>query len=412
MEKGLPAQVAKLAARVAEEGGELFVVGGWVRDRLCGVATKDVDLEVHGLKGETLEALLASMGRVDLVGRSFGVYKCRIDGETFDISLPRRDSRSGAGAPDPFMGLEEALRRRDLTLNAIALRPLSGELIDPFGGRGDIERGVLRAVDRERFGDDPLRVLRAARFASKFDFSADEELISICRSQALGGLPAERVAVELHRTMFETAYPWCALELLESCGQLEVVVPGLGGHGLEAVIDGWKRALGFWRERSPECRGRGERLALMWGLMALLGSVDVLATLKRLRLRSVDGIPLQRAVTGYVELLGGEQPPLETTLRSAAEFAPTIVTVALLHALGEKRSPVDVEALARHLGVEEGPLPQLVNGAALRGVGLSDGPEMGYWLRVIREKQLCGELSTEEEALQLVTSRLGDQEFP
>src|SRR5688572_24478165 len=166
----------QIAHAVHEAGGRALVVGGWVRDRLMGRASKDIDIEVFGVPADRLHRLLESMGRVETVGESFQVYK---SGD-IDVSLPRRESKSGRGhrgfeiTGDPAMELAEAVRRRDFTINAIAWDPLSGEYLDPCEGRRDIARRLLRVVDPATFGDDSLRVLRAVQFAARFEFALDD----------------------------------------------------------------------------------------------------------------------------------------------------------------------------------------------------------------------------------------------
>src|SRR6185295_13603267 len=149
--------------------------------------SKDIDIEVYQVPADKLRQLLESLGRVDTVGESFQVYKVG----DIDVSLPRRESKSGRGhrafevTGDPAMSIEEAARRRDFTVNAIAWDPLTGEYLDPFDGRGDIGRRLLRVVDRERFLDDSLRVLRAVQFAARLDLRLDDEARELCRAAAL-----------------------------------------------------------------------------------------------------------------------------------------------------------------------------------------------------------------------------------
>ena len=147
-----------------------------VRDRLLGVESKDLDLEVFGLPADQLRRVLERFGRVEAVGESFQVYK--VDG--IDVSLPRRESKHGRGhrgfevTGDPSMTIAEAARRRDFTVNAIAWDPLSGEYLDPYGGRDDLARRTLRVVDSRTFPDDSLRVLRAVQFAARFDLTPQQ----------------------------------------------------------------------------------------------------------------------------------------------------------------------------------------------------------------------------------------------
>src|SRR5262249_35625515 len=137
--------------------------------------------------------------RVETVGESFQVYKIG----DLDISLPRRESKSGRGhkgfavTGDPTMTIEEAARRRGLTVNAISWDPLTGEYLDPFNGRVDLERKRLRVVDPRTFADDSLRALRAVQFAARFDFGLDEEARTLCQAMPLDDLPSERIWGEI-----------------------------------------------------------------------------------------------------------------------------------------------------------------------------------------------------------------------
>src|SRR5712691_9691522 len=176
----------EIAVAVRRTGGRALVVGGWVRDRLmghdstlrlgsgstpsCVEGSKNIDLEVFGVAPDRLRQILESFDRVEAVGESFQVYKIG----DIDVSLPRRDSKSGRGhrgfavTGDPSMTIEEAARRRDFTINAISWDPLDGQYLDPFHGREDLANRLLRVVDRSTFPEDSLRVLRAVQFAARF----------------------------------------------------------------------------------------------------------------------------------------------------------------------------------------------------------------------------------------------------
>src|SRR6185503_2945132 len=191
-------------------GGRALIVGGWVRDRLVGLEPEkredsNVDLEIFGIPGDRLRALLEAFGRVEAVGESFQVYK--IGG--VDVSLPRRDSKAGRGhrgfvvTGDPEMSIEEAARRRDFTVNAISWDPLTDEYFDPFDGRADIKRRLLRMVDPKTFADDSLRVLRAVQFAARFEFMLDEATAALCRTIPLDDLPSERVWGEMEKLLLQ-----------------------------------------------------------------------------------------------------------------------------------------------------------------------------------------------------------------
>ena len=221
---GLDPRCVEIAQAVRDAGGRALVVGGWVRDHLLGVRSKDVDIEVFGLDVERLEALLAGFGSVHAVGRAFGVL--RVGGIDVDFSLPRRDSKRGPGhrgfdvAPDPTLDFAEAARRRDLTVNSIGIDPLTGELLDPHGGRRDLERRVLRATDPARFPEDPLRGLRVAQLAARLEMAPDAELVDLCRTLDLSELSGERVFDELAKLLLHAAKPSIGFRILEDTGQL------------------------------------------------------------------------------------------------------------------------------------------------------------------------------------------------
>ncbi len=221
---GLDPRCVGIAKSVRDAGGRALVVGGWVRDHLLGLRSKDVDIEVFGLGARRLEALLAGFGPVHAVGRAFGVF--RVGGIDVDFSLPRRDSKRGPGhrgfqvAPDPSLDFAEAARRRDLTINSIGIDPLTGEVLDPHGGRRDAQRRVLRATDPERFPEDPLRGLRVAQLAARLEMAPDEELVALCRTLDLGELSGERVFDELAKLLLRAAKPSIGFHVLEDTGQL------------------------------------------------------------------------------------------------------------------------------------------------------------------------------------------------
>src|SRR5262245_16268591 len=228
MNTDLPDKVSSLARAIHEAGGRALLVGGCVRDQLMGAQPKDWDLEVYHLASARLREILDQFGSVNVVGESFTVYKL---GPDLDVSIPRRERKSGRGHKgfviegDPEMSVVEASRRRDFTINAILRDPLTGELIDPFDGRRDIEQRVLRAVSMETFAEDSLRVLRAAQFAARFQFDIDTGTIDLCRTIDLSDLPAERIYGELEKLLLQAQRPSLGLEWLRTLGAIEKIFP-------------------------------------------------------------------------------------------------------------------------------------------------------------------------------------------
>jgi tRNA nucleotidyltransferase (CCA-adding enzyme) len=215
---GLDARISEVARGIHAAGGWAVVVGGFVRDRLLGVSSKDVDVEVFGLTGDALANVLSQSGTVLRVGESFPVFK--LAGVEADFSLPRGRPSPGEPTADSFA---EAARHRDLTINSVGLDPLTGELLDPHGGQRDIDAGILRATDSRYFGEDPLRAFRVAQLASRFGFRADRELVRLCRALDLDGLAPERIFEELRKALIRGQRPSVAFELLRETRALRVL---------------------------------------------------------------------------------------------------------------------------------------------------------------------------------------------
>ncbi len=221
----------RIAGAVDAAGGKTYFVGGYVRDLFLGRENKDIDLEVHGVGAETLAAILDTLGERMTLGASFGVMGLRH--YDLDIAMPRSERATGRGhrdfavCVDPFIGEEKAARRRDFTVNALMQNVLTGEILDFFGGLADLEKRRIRHVCDESFGEDPLRVLRAAQFAARFSFDVAEETIALAADMPLDALPGERVMGELEKALIKAPRPSVFFELLRRMDQLSVWFPEL-----------------------------------------------------------------------------------------------------------------------------------------------------------------------------------------
>jgi tRNA nucleotidyltransferase (CCA-adding enzyme) len=242
--------IDRIVRTVTGLGGIAYMVGGGVRDALLGLPVKDTDLLVTGVGFDDLVSHLNVFARVDVVGMSFGVLKVSSDGATIDVALPRTERSTGVGHKDfevtfdPNLGVEFDLARRDFTVNAIALHLPDGAMFDPFGGQRDLEKRVLRAVGDpvERFTEDPLRMLRAARFVAKLDFNLEASTFEAMRSKAdlISTVAPERVQTELLGLLEANHAEGVhrALRALRDSGLLERIVPE------------WKASIGF-DQRNP-----------------------------------------------------------------------------------------------------------------------------------------------------------------
>ena len=221
--------------------GRIYEVGGAVRDRflLQTQAVKDRDYLVTGVPYDDLTRILRLHGRVDLVGRSFGVIKFTQSRSgkqyTFDITLPRREHSTGIGHKDfqvdfdPMLRVEDDLTRRDFTINAMALALDTDELIDPLNGRLDLDNRQLRMVYPDSFKDDPLRMLRAVQLSARFKLTIEPETYRAVRENAhlIGSISAERVAEELNKLLLRAPQPSEGFRLMQTTGLLKEILPEL-----------------------------------------------------------------------------------------------------------------------------------------------------------------------------------------
>ena len=390
----VPDSVLPLFLAIRAAGGRALVVGGSARDALRGTPSKDLDIEVHGIDVGALLEVLQRYGSVNEVGRSFGVLKLRMAGHDLDVSLPRRDSRVGAGHrgiradADPFLGVREAARRRDLTVNAIAWDPLTDTWEDPFDGRGDLARGLLRAVDPSTFGEDPLRALRVAQFAARFGYAVDPELLELCRAMPLEELPAERIRGEVEKLLLRGDPPSRGWQLAEQMGAWRRVLPEWGA--VPPALDRVARC-----PVAPTPR----RLALM--MAAACGGGDeaqATSVLDRLWIHRVEGYRVREQVLFLVRRRGAVVDSDPVCLRLADEGE-----VGLLALLRDDEA---LGAQADRLGVTRAPLPPLLQGRDLGVLGIGQGPEMGRWLTLVRGAQLDGGVHTRAEAIEWLRGRM------
>lgn len=220
-----------LASKVKEKGGRAFYVGGYVRDLLLNIPNKDIDIEVHGIAEKDLVAILNEIGEVDYYGRSFGIYALRH--EDIEVALPRSEKVLGTGhrdfeiIVDPDMGYKNAALRRDFTINALMMDVLSHEILDYFNGTDDLNKGIIRHVNDVSFVEDPLRVYRAAQFASRFGFKIDERTVELCRGIDTFVLSRERIEEELKKALLKAERAEIFFECLKEMNQKDVWFKGV-----------------------------------------------------------------------------------------------------------------------------------------------------------------------------------------
>ena len=214
-------KIKEIAQKIKENGGTLYLVGGAVRDELIGIENDDEDYCVTGISFEEFKEMFPE---AHIRGKSFSVFD--IDGKEFAIA--RKEKKSGKGhkgfeiETDKFITIEEDLARRDITINAIAKEVLTGKIIDPYNGREDLKNKIIRAVTNA-FKEDPLRVYRVARFASKYGFEVNKNTIEMMKElkQELNYISEERVYAEFSKALL-TEKPSIFFEVLKKSNVLDV----------------------------------------------------------------------------------------------------------------------------------------------------------------------------------------------
>jgi tRNA nucleotidyltransferase (CCA-adding enzyme) len=443
-----------IADAVHAAGGRAVVVGGWVRDQMLGIDAKDLDIEVFGVPADRLKALLEGIGRVDAVGEAFTVYKLG----DIDVSLPRRESKTGRGHKgftvegDPALSFEDAARRRDFTINAMSWDPLAGELIDPFHGGDDLDAGVLRVVDPRTFGDDSLRVLRALQFAARFDLSVEPATKAICAAIALDDLPRERVWGEFEKLLLRAPRPSIGLALALELGVIDRLFPDIKALVGCAQEPEWHPEGDVWvhtllvvdqaRTRIDDL-DRGRAAAIMLGAVCHdrgkpattifkdgrirspgheEGGVEpAMRVLDTLNVNTLDGYDVRHTVAGLTAhhlkpgmFYKSPTPVSDGAFRRLAQKVDPelLARLAKSDCLG-RTGPFDCSAMdwflerARALGVEHAPPPPIVLGRHLLELGVKPGPHVGALLKKIYERQLDGDITTLEAGLAAAKALLG-----
>ncbi|MCW8896295.1 MAG: CCA tRNA nucleotidyltransferase [Sulfurimonas sp.] len=224
-----PEQLNIIFNKLSEHKATAILVGGFVRDKLLGIDSKDIDIEVYGISSFVeLENILQKFGDVNSVGKSFGVCKLQYADYDLDFSLPRVDSKISSGHTgfdvkiNPNLDFKTAASRRDFTINAIGYDVKEKKFLDPFGGIDDLKNKTLRAVDKNTFIQDPLRVFRAAQFYARFELKIDKELAVLCKEMVQKGmlkeLAKERIFEEIKKLLLKSKKPSIGFELLKKFG--------------------------------------------------------------------------------------------------------------------------------------------------------------------------------------------------
>jgi tRNA nucleotidyltransferase (CCA-adding enzyme) len=435
-----------IAEAAAAAGGRALLVGGWVRDRVLGLPSKDIDIEVFGIDAPELRRILERFGAVNAVGESFTVYKV----EGIDVALPRRDSKVGPGhrgfevTGDPSMSIEEAASRRDFTINAISWDPLTDEYIDPVDGRKDLQARVLRAVDPRTFTDDSLRVLRGLHFVARFDLEMAATTRDLCARIPLDDLPSERIWGEFEKLLLLPERPSVGFTLALELGVIRQLFPEL-----LALVDcpqepEWHPEGDVWihtlmvidqARRRIDDLPRPQQITVMLGAVchdlgkpATTAVIDgrirsmeheqaglppTLSFLDRLNVQTIGGFEVRHHVAGIVAnhlapnaFSKSRTPVGDGAFRRLAQKVDLelLARVAMSDCNGRTGS-FDCSGIdwflerARALGVEHAAPEAILKGRHVMELGLRPGPAIGRLLKRVYDRQLDGRVTNLTEAM-------------
>ena len=446
-------EVRRIGQAIEQAGGRAILVGGWVRDCLMGIPhSKDFDIEVFSLSTRKLQEVLKRFGPVHTVGRHFGVLKLATRQAEYDVSVPRRESKIGKGhkefeiVADPDMPFEEAAARRDFTINSMGFAFMDGELLDPYGGRRDLDRRLLRHTSAA-FGEDPLRVLRAMQFAGRFEMTVAEETIRISVEQDLSELPKERIWEEFKKLLLYAEFPSHGLRYAKPLGilpyfpELEALhdLPPVEGEEFPATP--WQRTLETV-DRAAAQRIGEEKADLALMAAALIHRLEEIEAPAVGASRAAEASPAGEAAQA-AEADGPIRRLLERFTRenafpdAVAALVRDLLAPERLYAIREHEPDAEIRRLAirvsiplllrlsrarfeasagercggiydagewlveraRALGVLDGPPQPILKGRHLLEMGMRPGPELGVLLKAAFEWQLDGGFGTLEDAL-------------
>ncbi len=413
-------------------GGRIYSVGGTVRDTLLGRPRKDIDLLVTGLPQQSLIQCLRRHGRVQLIGRAFGVLQFRPRrwaGPPIDIALPRTEISTGIGhrdfevSFDHTLPIETDLSRRDFTINALAIDLANGCMIDPFGGRRDLENRVLRQVSPQAFPEDPLRMLRGIQLAARFELAIDPATRQAMTAHAdtLVTIAPERIAEELGK-LFQAFSPASGFVMMQATGLLAPIMPEL--DTLADVGNPFTRTmqrLDAVQQRS-ELRHQGHLDLLLAALLQDVGHPDA------------DGLTAARMARERLEslkmtVIGAQLNLIETLIRESRLEISTLASDAALRHVAHRLRPevasmlfdlcvsdrihshtpdqtaagwIDLQArLQREIdrGTPLSVKDLAINGHDLQRLGIAPGPRMGQLLAEMLNQVLDDPSRNTPEAL-------------
>lgn len=409
----IPHRLIQIAEAIRDAGGKCYLVGGFVRDAMLDRMSRDFDVEVYDIDQDTLLSVLKKFGRPNLVGKAFGVVHLVTHGLELDFSFPRTESKIGEGhrgflvQTHLHLTFKEAARRRDFTVNAMGLSLPDLELSDPYDGKGDLEKKILRHVS-SAFSEDSLRILRGVQFASRFGLSLAPETAELCRSLSLADLSSERIFEEFKKWLLKPGTPSLGLQayLNMDLGRFFPEIRPLEGsfEKLGNLLDSISGELPQVADLTSQ-----EVLAFTALLSGAKNEKEVQAFLVRItnEVHLLKRIPLLfRFIPKLLDHAEEEDFNGEFLRRASVEQNGLFLAYLYLKStplLSDDLRPGIAEKFktaAEELGVFTHSPEPLLKGADLLQMGLQPGKRVGEILKAEFELQLQGEIASREAALE------------
>ena len=403
----------KIFDKLEQNGAKPIIIGGFIRDFLLNIDSDDIDIEVYNVSSfEILENILKEFGSINSVGKSFGVCKLRIKDYVLDFTLPRIDSKIAFGHSgfeikiDKNLNFVTAARRRDFTMNTIGYDIINKAILDPFNGIEDLKNKTLKMVDSETFIEDPLRVLRAVQFCSRFNLKMDKELFILCKSMIkenmLSELAKERVYQEIKKNLLKSKRPSLGFELLKKLGALKYF------PSLETLHDkNWSRSMAAI-DKIASLRITNKRtneVLMLASLCYKFTSSEINNFISKLSndkalFNSI--IVLQENLKTVVEICSKEIKNYDICkLATKVNIEELVILSEAIFGTGKI-----ISTKAKELNVLNEKLPAILLGRDLVASGMKPSSEFSKILDAAYEAQIHGEFSSKDEATKWLSSYL------
>ena len=447
----LPSSLLPIVDHLIEKKCRPVVVGGYLRDTFLNIPSKDIDIEVFGLKElDQLETLLLPFGKVNSVGKSFGVVKLQLEDLEIDFSLPRREKKIAQGHKgfavtlNDTLSFKEAAERRDFTINAVGYDLKEKKILDPFNGQNDLRAKRLNVVSPKTFVEDPLRLYRAVQFAARFELTASDELLALAREmiskKMLDELPKERIFEELKKLLLKSRRPSVGFALMDAFGMLGFFPELKALKGLpqdpeyHPEGDVWIHTL-MVLDAVTTLHGKDAKTNLRLSLAALchdLGKADTTEYIDgkiRALAHEITGLTLTQTllervtdektlIESILPLVRHHLKPLQFYKEKADDAAirrlstevniRELITLAKADFLGRGTKEAQsgdfkagdwLQEKAASLNVLVAPLKPLLQGRDLINAGFAPSKRFKAILQKAYDKQLDGEIESHEDAL-------------